>query len=1087
MKNKHFTRTVAFLLALLTIVSSFAVVGMAAGTGVGGDAADSTTTELWKAGTYESYREKYSTKPSGTSVITVIATEGYDAASSDAAMTGAFPEIPYTKNGVVVGTPLYLHSSGTVGFKVNMPTEGRYAIRLIYRSVDVKVVADTNGAPVAEKNPTTQQNVSDERSTAIERMLYIDGEIPFKESGYLTMTKTWTDEYAGTFGVFETDAAGNDIRPGKQLSPEWKSYLCTDSTGYNAGAFHYYFSAGEHTVSLKATREAMLLYALEFVPVTDAEVTVPTYAEYLLANGLLANMPSTGVPAIQAENPIATSDRILYPLGDRTSAITYPQDASKIKLNSIGGTGWQVVGQWIRYEIDVPTAGFYNIITRFKQDTMSGMFTSRQLRIDGKIPFAEAANLRFNYADGWQVGTVNDGVTNNGDPFEFYLTAGKHTLEFEVVLGSMGEVLREVSDVMEELNNAYMKFLMITGASPDEYRIYNFKELVPGAVATLGISADRLAAVAERMKQVTGHTGSQIATLNKVELLVRRMYDAPEDEIAKNMNNLKSYLGTLGTWLYTTERQPLQFDYIMIAPKGTELPAADATFWQAAWFEIKQFFMSFVTDYNSVSSSDGEGSTIGSVSVWYLGGRDRAQILRNMVDNKFTPQTKIAVDLKLVAGGVLQSVLAGVGPDVAFLGSSDTINWAIRSALTPLNNLIEMDKNTNSATAFDADAFNAESMVPLTLYGTQYGLPSQMDFYMMFYRIDIFDELNLECPKTWDDFYALLPILQANYMDVAFPNKLAGLNLLLYQMGGELYYDPTEDTQYYTNGVFDYEKYAASVNLVNKDKAAYVLDANGNKKYTDLNGIQINLGSNVALSAFEELLGMFENYRFPLTYDFATRFRTGEMPVGILTYNTYNTLSVYASELRGMWEMVPIPGWKNADGTINHSSTLTVNAIVMPRGVDAAEAVKDTNGNIIDIKDPTTKHAWELMKWFVSTDVQGEYGTELQAVMGSAAKYNTANTEAIKLMSWTTSEANNLAEQMKYLVGVPEVPGSYIVDRYVSFAFLAVYNDSMKNNATSTGADPAESMLDYLTEINKEISRKRKEFDLPYVDISGKK
>ena len=43
----------------------------------------------------------------------------------------------------------------------------------------------------------------------------------------------------------------------------------------------------------------------------------------------------------------------------------------------------------------------------------------------------------------------------------------------------------------EELNNAYEKFVMLTGPTPDAYRSYGFNRLVPDAVNILGKSAKR--------------------------------------------------------------------------------------------------------------------------------------------------------------------------------------------------------------------------------------------------------------------------------------------------------------------------------------------------------------------------------------------------------------------------------------------------------------------------------------------------------------------------------------------------------------------------------------------------------------------
>ena len=155
--------------------------------------------------------------------------------------------------------------------------------------------------------------------------------------------------------------------------------------------------------------------------------------------------------------------------------------------------------------------------------------------------------------------------------------------------------------------------------------------------------------------------------------------------------------------------------------------------------------------------------------------------------------------------------------------------------------------------------------------------------------------------------------------------------------------------------------------------------------------------------------------------------------------------------------MVPVLGWEMEDGTVNNVSTSTVSAIVMPRGAKNLES------------------AWKLMVWFTDSKPQASYANELVAVMGPAAKYNTANISALAELPWTASEYRALEAQMNNLAAVPEYPGGYIIDRYVNFAFMDVYNNA---------ADPVEAMLDNITEINKEISRKRKEFNLEYYEIS---
>ena len=63
----------------------------------------------------------------------------------------------------------------------------------------------------------------------------------------------------------------------------------------------------------------------------------------------------------------------------------------------------------------------------------------------------------------------------------------------------------------------------------------------------------------------------------------------------------------------------------------------------------------------------------------------------------------------------------------------------------------------------------------------------------------------------------------------------------------------------------------------------------------------------------------------------------------------------------------------------------------------------------------------------------------------------------------------SLLAQFENLAAVPNYPGSYIISRYVEFAFLAAVNE---------GADPVDQMSTYVTTINKELYRKRQEFDM---------
>ena len=65
------------------------------------------------------------------------------------------------------------------------------------------------------------------------------------------------------------------------------------------------------------------------------------------------------------------------------------------------------------------------------------------------------------------------------------------------------------------------------------------------------------------------------------------------------MSNLKSYLGTLGTWINDSKKGVLIIDSISVCPADTDeddIPRAKANFFKSLWYEIKSFFYSFFTE-----------------------------------------------------------------------------------------------------------------------------------------------------------------------------------------------------------------------------------------------------------------------------------------------------------------------------------------------------------------------------------------------------------------------------------------------------------------------------------------------------------
>ncbi len=932
-----------------------------------------------------------------------------------------------------------LPGSGSVTWNVHISAEqaGLYGIRIEYYPLD----------------GTT---------STIERKLFIDGSVPFDEARALSFSKVWKYNYTDKNGTpivdengnhsFRVDAAGNDIRATIAQAPCYLTYECTDTDGFYNEPFQFHFAEGERTISLVAGKEAFAVKSITLFSVEESKNLADYQAEWA-AKGYTA-APNGSTIYLRAETPDAVSDSAVYPSTDRTSAITSPIDAFAQKINVIGASSYNTTGQWASYTFTVEESGIYNIVSRFKQSALQGMFASRVIKLassdgmygyeDGtpKIPYRECYYARFNYSDDWQVEAMN--TNGAGTELEFYFEKGvTYTLQVEVGLGDMAEILNTLEETLTTINNCYLEILKLTGADPDEYRDYGFKRIMPQTVEQLGIQSDVLYAQADRMEEICGSSGSNIATLRTIADLLEKMED--EDEIAGNLSNLKSYIGTLGTWINTAKSQSITVDYFQITAPETKLAKANAGFFKAFWFEMKSFFASFFVDYDAMGvTEEATAGTTTSVSVWLAYGRDQSQIWKNLITNDFTVESGIAVDLKLVAAGtLLPSVLAKQGPD-AYIGlaAADVINYAIRNAVMnieyrdgfkevlgyeryvtdyPVKNedgdvigykTVYYDAAGNIIEDSRQIAFNAATMIPISLNGKTYGLPEQANVQMMFYRKDILAELEIDVPKTWDDVLAAIPVLQANNMMVGLGYESA-INMFLYQFGGNLW------------RYLDDEEYA---------------------------GAAIGLDTDIALNSFQYCTRLYTDYSFPFAYDGPNRIRTGEIPLLIADYvATYNQLTIFATEIRGLWEFTSIPGTVRDDGTVNSNSIVTVTATVMLNGC------KDENAT------------WEYMQWQATGDVQSRYGNEMVALVGPAAKYATANLQGIRELSWSASELSGLLEQFDNLAAIPNYPGSYIIARYTKFAFLAAYND---------GEDPVNAMQDYISIINQEISRKRKEFDL---------
>ena len=1089
MKKSLFQKVICFILSAATLLSAVAVT-VSAGA-LKPESTASTLEEMQSLVGTTSYAEyiaphrEADTKP-GPAIIVLdnSAVKGVEKVSESQVCIDA-QQINQKnwetfKNNPEYENALYLPSTGSATWSFTVPEEavGLYYIRISYYNC-----------------LTEESSIS-----TIERKLFIDERLPFSEAGNLSFAKHWVtdnvtsettdtdeaDNYSVDYelrddGYYKTvtsiksgkktvstykisqDINGNSMAPDVVEESTWATYYCQDSTGYEHDYFQFYILNGTHTLTLEAEREPMIVSKIELVPVDDDNASIPTYEEFLNRYAD-KTAPSGGeITVIEAEFPDYVSDSSVYATNDNSSAGTYPIKSKAQVYNVIGENSYSTVGQWAAYKFTVNKSGMYKFSMRYKQNGLQGMYICRAIKLSGgdyglpdgtpAVPFLEAYDAQFNYDKEWQSTYVTNG---SGEAFQFYFEEGvEYTVYLECSLGTLKELIQRVENSLNKINDCYLRVLQLTGNDPDKYRDYRFLEIMPEVLYEFLVQAKELEAVKLEFEELCGTTGSHTTTLHTIAILLDTMGSDDGDYVAANMSTLKSYLGTLGTWINNSKAASMVVDSISVCPTDANdkqaLKKAKAGFFKSIGFEISSFFWSFFTDYDQMGLTTIPDENSRRIEVWLASGRDQSQIWRTMIDaeGSFTDSTGVAVTLKLVTGGtLLPSILSGKGPDVYMgLGSSDVINYAIRDAVLGVSgndpreevqnevfssnyytykkdgtyyvvtDLAEVDGElTHTSQTFKEATegnFVSAAMDTLRLLDVTYGIPQTMGFAMMFYRMDIFAELGLEVPESWDQLLAILPVLQTNNMSIGV-NYISAIDFMIYQKGGNMW-RYTDDPMYA--------------------------------------GAKIGLDTNIALEAFDYCCRLYSDYSFPVSYDAANRFRTGEMPIVIGDYaSIYNQLIVYATEIAGLWEFTSLPGSEREDGTFNYDSLAGIGAAVMLHGC------KDVLG------------AWQYIQWETSADIQAKYGNKMVALIGPSAKYESANIHAIKNLSWTASEKAAIELQMANLSSIVNYPGSYIINRYTKFAFLAAVND---------GADAVDSLTGYIDAINSEIERKRLEFGLP--------
>jgi ABC-type glycerol-3-phosphate transport system substrate-binding protein len=825
------------------------------------------------------------------------------------------------------------------------------------------------------------------RSSGIQRAVFINGDLPFAEANPVELPRTWVN----AVGNFQMDAQGNELRPMQTEQRLWSEAVIRDNMGSFNEPLSFYLEEGHNTVGFFSQREPMVIKHIRIFQVPRVLPYAEVSAEY--AGRHRTSVADVSPVRIEGQNAARKSSPMLAPRADTAGPGVSPYSTRYIRMNYIGGNSWSEPGAWIEWDFEVPQDGLYNIVLNVRQHFHRGANSFRRITINGEVPFAEMESVPFAFQNGWRVETLGD-----DEPFLFWLTAGTNTIRMEAVLGDYAPYVREIQESVLILNELYRQIVMITGVSPETARDYGIGRRLPHLRDALYAERVRLDRIFEELSEKSVGRGERNTMIRSLSRLLTILYSDVEG-IPQRLRHFRENTGALGTWLLLVREQMLSVDAIYILPVDAPTPDNGRRWWKQVIHEILTLIFSFIIDFNTMPTTDGQAD---SIEVWIGTGRDQANIVRRMIDDTFTPTAEVGVTLMLVdIGTLLPATVAGQGPDVVLsVGNVTPMDFGMRGALRDLARFDDFHEVTQR--------FPEAAMVPYTFDGKAFALPETITFPMMFYRRDILNEIGLTPPDTWDDVSIAIEHLAIHHMEFGIPvgdSPLSSFAIFLFQSGGEFY---------------------------TPDASRSALD------------------SDIALSAFRHFTRYYTEYNLAREFDFANRFRLGEMPLAISDYSAYNMLQVFAPEIRGLWGFMPVPATIQPDGSINRSVPAGGSGVIMMDTVNNADA------------------AWDFMKWWTSADTQTQFGREMESLMGAAARHPTANLEAFERMPWPVQDYQSLLAQFEHVRGIPEVPGGYFTPRQIRNAFFTTVE--------LRRISPRDAMTDAVRRINDELRAKRREF-----------
>lgn len=816
----------------------------------------------------------------------------------------------------------------------------------------------------------------------------VNEEQAYYEMKNIILPLRWKDET----NQFPVDSYGDESAPKQVRILEWSNTYLYSNTYASATPLVFPLKAGENEIVLKNMAADGL--GLGTLTVSEPDLGLPNYVEYRES---YEGEVIEEIIAINAVDYLEKSNIQAIYSAENNPAVT-PHDVKNKKLNTIT---WNQAGTSITYDFQVAKEGYYPISLHYKNEKEE-FDAFETIYIDGQIPFEEALNYALEpTGNTWVNHTISD---KEGNPYYFYLTQGTHTITLKAENEPINESFCYARMISEHVTQFTLEITKITGSTKDKYRTWKMTKYIPEIPDYLKAYKILIQRIRYNLQEYGeyGVNSALLSDFDKAEAFIDKIAEYP-DEVALYTESLtgrdNSVLVSVSNFTSEISGQDLTLDMIYLGEGKLPAPKAGVAASISNW--VATLINSMSSDKYSTKAADDE-----TLTIWVNRALTHVDLLQKMVDTEFTPVTGIKVKVVAIpdANKLTLAAAANQTPDIALgLTSYMPFDLACRGALYDMT---QFEDFWEVAGRTVAGAF-----VPYVYNEGVYAMPETLDFNCLIYRTDIFDNLGLEVPDTWEGIVDMLPELQRYGMNF-YHNISSGV--------GYKWFYQTTPLIFQNEGI-----------LYTPDGLTTALDDPNSVK-----GLQQLGDLFIAYSLDTQVNQFFNSFRYSI------------LPIGILTSQDYILIKNGAPELEGQWALSAYPGTVQEDGSI-----------------DRWYVANGTGGVIFKASDKIAP-SWEFLKWWTSHDVQVSYTYMLQSTYGNEFFWIPSNLEALEDAPMDQADKDIILDMVHWVKDVPRTPGQYQVERSIS----DIWN-TMVFEGTSAQVAVDEKVID----INREIKKKMKE------------